>query len=167
MGWRWIDRGFRNNERFAGPAHHNPDVPIKSKHRRQLMFKCLSPGAIGVKATLAEGLTYARTGGFQGLDVNIREVARLVSDKGSDHVTGLFSEAGMKIGAWGLPVAWNGPREDYDMSVTWAHCPDWPPPGLRWARAGSRSGLRPLPTSVPFVSSSRGAWAVCGRYVKC
>ncbi len=81
------------------------------------MFKCLSPGAIGVRATLVEGLSYASSGGFQGLDVNIREVARLVSDKGSDHVTGLFSEAGMKIGAWGLPVAWNGPREDYERDL--------------------------------------------------
>lgn len=81
------------------------------------MFKCLSPGAIGVKATLAEGLAYARASGFQGLDVNVREVARLVSDRGSDHVTGLFSEAGVKVGAWGLPVAWNGPREDYERDL--------------------------------------------------
>ncbi|MCE2438619.1 MAG: sugar phosphate isomerase/epimerase [Candidatus Latescibacteria bacterium] len=81
------------------------------------MFKSLSPGAIGVKATLSEGLTLAGAAGFQGLDVNIREVARCVREKGADHVTGLFCDAGLKIGAWGLPVSWNGPLEDYERDL--------------------------------------------------
>ena len=81
------------------------------------MFTSLSPGAIGVKATLSEGLTLAGAAGFQGLDVNIREVARCVREKGADHVTGLFCDAGLKIGAWGLPVSWNGPLEDYERDL--------------------------------------------------
>ncbi len=81
------------------------------------MFKCLAPGAIGVKATLTEGLVYAKTGGFQGLDINIRDVARLTDEGGADYVKGLFSEAGLKIGAWGLPVAWNGPQEDFERDL--------------------------------------------------
>ncbi len=81
------------------------------------MFKCLAPGAIGVNATLAEGLVYAKNGGFQGLDVNIREVARLVHESGADDVRGLFSDAGLKIGAWGLPVVWDGPQEDFERDL--------------------------------------------------
>ncbi|MDE3258968.1 MAG: sugar phosphate isomerase/epimerase [Gemmatimonadota bacterium] len=81
------------------------------------MFKSLAPGAIGVKATLEEGLAFAGAAGFQGLDVNIREVAAYVREKGADHVTGLFRDAGLKIGAWGLPVAWNGPLEDYKREL--------------------------------------------------
>ena len=81
------------------------------------MFKSLSPGTIGVKATLEEGLAYAKAGGFQGLDINIREVARLAGEKGADHVKGLFREVGLQIGAWGLPVSWNGPDADYKKGL--------------------------------------------------
>ncbi len=81
------------------------------------MFKSLAPGAVGVKATLSEGLELAGSAGFQGLDVHIREVADCVREKGADHVTGLFRDAGLKIGAWGLPVSWNGPLEDYERDL--------------------------------------------------
>lgn len=81
------------------------------------MFKSLAPGAVGVKATLAEGLEFARAAGFQGLDVHIREVAHCVRENGADHVTGMFRDAGLKIGAWGLPVSWNGPLEDYERDL--------------------------------------------------
>ena len=77
------------------------------------MFKSLSPGTIGIKATLTEGLVYAKTGGFQGLDVSIQEVVKLVEEKGADHVTGLFQTAGMRVGNWGLPVNWRGDEETY------------------------------------------------------
>ena len=77
------------------------------------MFRSLSPGTIGVKATLDEGLELARRGGFQGLDINIVEVAGIVRDRGAAAVTDRFREAGLKIGAWGLPVSWNGSEEDY------------------------------------------------------
>ncbi len=81
------------------------------------MFKSLSPGTIGVKATLTEGLAYAAAGGFQGLDIGIQGVAELVAEKGADHVVGLFDEAGLKIGAWGLPVAWSGPVDAYQEGL--------------------------------------------------
>ncbi len=77
------------------------------------MFKSLSPGTIGVNTTLTEGLAYAAAGGFQGLDVGIGGVAALVEEKGAGHVVGLFEEVGLKIGAWGLPVAWKGPEDAY------------------------------------------------------
>ena len=81
------------------------------------MFTSLAPGAVGVKATLAEGLVFAAEAGFQGLDVDVREVARCVREKGADHVAGMFSDARLRIGAWGLPVTWNGPREDYERDL--------------------------------------------------
>ena len=46
------------------------------------MFTCLAPGAIGVKANLDEGLAYAQKAGFQGLDVNMREISDLVDEHG-------------------------------------------------------------------------------------
>ena len=81
------------------------------------MFKSLAPGTIGVKADLEEGLGYAKLGGFQGLDVGISGIASLVQEKGADHVKGLFGEAGVRIGVWGLPVAWNGSQEEYEKGL--------------------------------------------------
>ena len=110
------------------------------------MFKCLAPGAIGVKANLSEGLSYAKAGGFHGLDVNVREVSRLVRENGAAHVKGMFSEVGMKIGAWGLPVAWNGPQEDFERDVQAL-------PGL--AAAGASVGANRVSQWIAPASDTR------------
>lgn len=81
------------------------------------MFKSLSPGMIGVKASLPEALDYAKAGGFQGVDVGIQDLAKRVDEEGADGVKQRFAEAGLQIGSWGLPVAWNGPEADYDRDL--------------------------------------------------
>lgn len=68
------------------------------------MFTSLSPGNIGIKATLAEGLALAREAGFEGLDFSIREVTDLVEKNGIDFVRHLFAEHGLRGGGWGMPV---------------------------------------------------------------
>ena len=74
------------------------------------MFKNLSPGAIGIRNySLQQSLELARQTGFEGIDFNIKEAAELAEKHGADYVRGLFDQAGVKPGAWGLPVAW---RED-------------------------------------------------------
>lgn len=77
------------------------------------MFKSLAPGAIGVKANLDEGIEYAKNAGFEGLDVNMRAVSDLVDEQGADQVKALFSDKGLRIGAWGLGFAWNGTDEEF------------------------------------------------------
>ncbi len=81
------------------------------------MFRCLSPGALGVQANLIEGLQYARIGGFQGLEVNIREIARLIDQHGSAYVKDLFLEAGIRPGGWGLPLNWRGSEEEFQQGL--------------------------------------------------
>ena len=81
------------------------------------MFTSLAPGAIGVKANLTEGLAHAHNAGFQGLDLNMREVSDLVDAQGADHVKGLFEEKGLQVGAWGLGFAWNGSNEEYKAGL--------------------------------------------------
>lgn len=110
------------------------------------MFKSLAPGAIGVKADLEQGLEYAKLGGFQGLDVGITGIAAQVQEKGADHVTGLFAQAGLRIGAWGLPVAWNGPQEDYDKGLQAL-------PAL--AEAGASVGATRVSQWIPAASEGR------------
>lgn len=111
------------------------------------MFKSLSPGTIGVRATLTEGLAYAAAGGFQGLDSGIQAVAERVEEKGADHVVGLFEEAGLKIGVWGLPVAWNGPDDAYQEGLEAL-------PAL--AAAGTEVGALRVSQWVPPASDERG-----------
>ncbi len=110
------------------------------------MFKSLAPGAIGVKASMEEGLEYSKLGGFQGLDVGIGGIASLAKEKGAGHVKGLFREAGLKMGAWGLPVAWNGSQEDYDRDLKAL-------PGL--ARVGADVGALRVSQWIPAASDDK------------
>ncbi|MEM3047142.1 MAG: sugar phosphate isomerase/epimerase family protein [Candidatus Bathyarchaeia archaeon] len=77
------------------------------------MFRNLSPGAIGVKASLAEAVQLTRSAGFEGVDLDIREVTALVKEGGLSEVRGLFDQAGIRPGGWGLPVDWRGEEASY------------------------------------------------------
>jgi sugar phosphate isomerase/epimerase len=71
------------------------------------MFKNLSPGAIGIRnCSLTDSIELAAKSGFGGIDFSIREAAELVESQGLDHLKGLFEEAGVRPGQWGLPVRW-------------------------------------------------------------
>jgi sugar phosphate isomerase/epimerase len=82
------------------------EVSIEAE--RSIMFKNLSPGAIGIRdLSLPEAVDLAKQTGFKGIDFDIREAAALVDERGVDYVRGLFESAGILPGQWGLPVAWN------------------------------------------------------------
>lgn len=68
------------------------------------MFKNLSAGALGIKATLADQIDLARRHGFAGIDFSITEAQQLAKEKGSGALKELFAQAGVKPGAWGFPV---------------------------------------------------------------
>ncbi len=77
------------------------------------MFTNLSLGAIGVQASLVEGIKLAKSVGFEGLEVDIREVAKHVEEKGLEEVKRLFEEAGVRPGGWILPLDWRGEEAAY------------------------------------------------------
>jgi sugar phosphate isomerase/epimerase len=78
------------------------------------MYSALSPGVIGVSpANLDAALTYAKTGGFQGLELNIQEIATLVAEQGAEAVKAKFESAGIKPAGWGLPVDWRGSEDKW------------------------------------------------------
>ena len=67
------------------------------------MFKNLNAGAIGIRnLTLSETITLAQETGFAGIDFDIREAAALADAHGVDYVRGLFTQAGVRAGLWGL-----------------------------------------------------------------
>jgi len=82
------------------------------------MFRNLSPGAIGVQKPLAENITLAKTGGFQGVEVDMGEVSRLVGEKSLSYVKSLFEKAGVRPGGWGLPFDWRGEENVYEKGLT-------------------------------------------------
>ena len=71
------------------------------------MYKTLSPGAIGIRGlSLEESIQLARSSGFQGLDFSIQQAAEIADENGAAAVRCLFDDAGVKYGAWGMPVRW-------------------------------------------------------------
>jgi sugar phosphate isomerase/epimerase len=71
------------------------------------MYKCLAPGAIGVAMNdVDQGIAAARTGGFQGLEVNAAQLADAVDRDGVEAMRKKFADASVRPAAFGLPVEW-------------------------------------------------------------
>lgn len=104
------------------------------------MYKTLSPGAIGIRGqSLQENLQLAQQSGFEGLDFSIQEAAQIAEERGASAVEALFQESGIKYGAWGAPVNWQGDgwRDDVAALPKYAElaaelgalrCATWCPP---------------------------------------
>jgi len=110
------------------------------------MFRSLGPGAIGIQATLMEGLELAKATNFQGLSINIGEVAKLAEEKSADYVKKLFSDAGLKMGSWGLPVNWSGSESDFKQGLEGLH---------HLAAVGQSLGCTRLATWIPPASDEK------------
>ncbi len=81
------------------------------------MYKTLSPGAIGIRGlSLADSIALAARTGFDGLDFNIVQAAQLADDIGVAGVKALFEGAGIRYGAWGLPVRWQSDDWEADLA---------------------------------------------------
>ncbi len=82
------------------------------------MFKNLSPGAIGIRANTQEGLELAKSTGFEGLDLNLGEANKLAQETSVQAVKDLWTNAGLSMGGWGLPVNWRGNDAEYYESLS-------------------------------------------------
>lgn len=81
------------------------------------MYRCLSPGAAGISATLEEALELARANGFEGLEVNMREIQQHAKQSSMDEVRKLFDKAQVKPGGWGLPMNWQAPQAQFEEEL--------------------------------------------------
>lgn len=81
------------------------------------MFKSLSPGAIGISASLEEGIKLAKANGFEGIDVSMSELADRAEQTSVGAVEAIFAEAGVCPGAWAPPVDWRGPEDQYQEQL--------------------------------------------------
>ena len=55
------------------------------------------------ETTLKKTLQLAKTTGYEGIEVSIEAVSKLVQEKSVDYVKNLFSEAKIIPAGWGLP----------------------------------------------------------------
>ena len=110
------------------------------------MFKNLSPGAIGIRADVSEALKLARAAGFDGMDININEVADLAGRASPDRVREMFAEHGVRPGGWGLPVEWRKDDETFRSGLQKL-------PAL--AEIGAALDCPRVPTWVPSCSDDR------------
>ena len=105
------------------------------------MYKTLSPGAIGIRGlSLSEGIELAAATGFGGLDFSIEQAAEL----GAAAAQKRFEDAGIKYGAWGLPVRWQADDWRDDL----AELP-------RYAALAAEMGARRTATWCPPSSDAR------------
>ena len=81
------------------------------------MFKNLNLAAIGIRATMLEGLALAKATGYKGLDPSLKEAGQLVQEHSTEYVKALFEEAGIKPGGWFLPVNWRGDDTEYNEQL--------------------------------------------------
>lgn len=68
------------------------------------MYRNLSTGAIGVKASLPQAVQLAAAHGFGGIDFSIVEAQEIATEQGIDHLQGIFRNANVRAGAFGFPV---------------------------------------------------------------
>ena len=74
------------------------------------MFKNLDVyGKPSIK--LEEALRIVKDAGYEGLEVDMKEIAPLVEEKSIDHVRNLFSDAKIVVGAWKLPWTTQGKHQ--------------------------------------------------------
>ncbi|MEN9937117.1 MAG: hypothetical protein RLZZ387_3696 [Chloroflexota bacterium] len=81
------------------------------------MFRNMSPGAIGIRADLRTSLALARQTGWEGIDLPVTEAVQLARATSADEVAGLFTQAGIRAGGWGLTVEWRKPYEQAALTA--------------------------------------------------
>lgn len=73
------------------------------------MFPNLSPGAVGIRASIDESVRLAKATGFRGVDVDLKQAEQY----GIDRVKELFAGSGLVMGGWGLPVDYQGDEQKF------------------------------------------------------
>ena len=81
------------------------------------MYTCLSPGDIGVRATMPEAIKLASEAGFEGLALDIKQAVELADQHGVAYVRDLFDSSGVRVGNWGFPVDFRHDRVTYECDM--------------------------------------------------
>lgn len=72
------------------------------------MYKTLSADALGLSGRQSEIIELALSHGFKGIDLDVVDFAQQVQQRGAAHARRLIESAKLKLGAFRLPIAWDG-----------------------------------------------------------
>jgi sugar phosphate isomerase/epimerase len=81
------------------------------------LFKNLSLGALGLKASFFEAVELAKVGGFQGLDIDVFEMEGVLKTKSVGDVKNVLNQNKLKLGGWGLPVNFRKDDEAFQKDL--------------------------------------------------
>lgn len=107
------------------------------------MYTCLSPGAIGIRASMPEAIELAAAAGFDALEFGISSAADMIDAHGAAYVRDLFARSGVRMGTWGFPVQFR--QDDAAYQADMAELP-------RLARAAQQLGADRCATWMPPFS---------------
>jgi len=77
------------------------------------MFTSLNQGALSFSVPVEQALDLARTNGFGGLDLPLAELGQRAAHTSLEDVKATFDRAGVRRGAWSLPVDFRADDETY------------------------------------------------------
>jgi sugar phosphate isomerase/epimerase len=77
------------------------------------MFRSLSTGALRLSVPFGDALDLARENGFGGLDFDMRELLDLAGRSSPQNIVERFRAAGLRPGAWSLPLNFRDSDESY------------------------------------------------------
>jgi sugar phosphate isomerase/epimerase len=72
------------------------------------MYKTLSADALGLSGRPSELIELALSHGYKGIDLDLVDFAHQVERNGAAHALRLLASAKLKLGAFRLPIAWDG-----------------------------------------------------------
>jgi sugar phosphate isomerase/epimerase len=81
------------------------------------MFRSLSTRALHISASFDEQLDLARATGFIGLDFDAHELLGVAGASTAQNVVERFAAAGLRPGAWSLPLNFRGDEEAYNADL--------------------------------------------------
>jgi sugar phosphate isomerase/epimerase len=81
------------------------------------MFTSLNPGNLSFSAPFEEALGLAATNGYDGLDLAMDQLLDLVAETSIQDVKDRYQAAGVRPGAWGLPVDFRGAEDAYQRGM--------------------------------------------------
>ncbi len=81
------------------------------------MYKNLCPETLGVIGRQSELIELALTYGFHGLDIDFMQFSKQAELRGLEHAARFLKSAQLKIGAFDLPVRWDGDEDNFKQDL--------------------------------------------------
>ena len=80
------------------------------------MFKNLNPSALGISGHQSEIIELVLSYGFDGMDLNVPDMATRAKLKGMPYARRLLDSAKIRIGSFPLPLALEADEDEYQKS---------------------------------------------------